>query len=314
MEIWTEKYRPKNLSEVVGQKEIVEKLKAFVKNKSMPHLLFAGPAGVGKTTSALAIARELYGENWKSNFLELNASDERGIDTIRTKVKEFARTLPIGDVPFKIILLDEADALTRDAQQALRRMMEKYTDTCRFILNCNYSSKIIPPIQSRCAVFRFSPLSIVDVKEYVKRIEKGEKIKLSEDAIEALYDVSEGDLRRLTNILQSVASVSKKITPKEIYEISGVVLPEEVAPLVKSAMDGNIEEVKKKLLEIMYKKGLSGVDLIKLIARYVWETKMDNAKKIELMEAIGEAEYRIVEGGDDFIQILALLSHFHGVK
>ncbi len=314
MEIWTEKYRPKKLSEVVGQKEVVEKLKAFVKNKSMPHLLFAGPAGVGKTTCALAIARELYGENWKANFLELNASDERGIDTIRTKVKEFARTLPIGDVPFKIILLDEADALTRDAQQALRRMMEKYTDTCRFILNCNYSSKIIPPIQSRCAIFRFSPLSKKDVEEYVKRIEKGEKIKLSKEALDALYEVSEGDLRRLTNILQSVASVSKKITPKEIFEISGVVLPEEVEPLIKAAEKGEIDKVKKTLLEIMYKKGLSGLDLVKLIAKYIWELKIDNKKKIELMEAIGETEYRIVEGGDDFIQILALLSHFYKVK
>ncbi len=310
MEIWTEKYRPKKLSEVVGQKEIVEKLKAFVKNKSMPHLLFAGPAGVGKTTCALAIARELYGENWKANFLELNASDERGIDTIRTKVKEFARTLPIGDVPFKIILLDEADALTRDAQQALRRMMEKYTDTCRFILNCNYSSKIIPPIQSRCAIFRFSPLSLKDVEEYIKRIEKGEKIKLSKESIEALYEVSEGDLRRLTNILQSVASVSKKITPKEIYEISGVVLPQEVEPLIEAAEKREFEKVKKILLEIMYKKGLSGLDLVKLIARYVWESKIENEKKMKLMEAIGETEYRIVEGGDDFIQILALLSHF----
>ncbi len=310
MEIWTEKYRPKKLSEVVGQKEIVEKLKAFVKNKSMPHLLFAGPAGVGKTTCALAIARELYGENWKANFLELNASDERGIDTIRTKVKEFARTLPIGDVPFKIILLDEADALTRDAQQALRRMMEKYTDTCRFILNCNYSSKIIPPIQSRCAIFRFSPLSLKDVEEYIKRIEKGEKIKLSKESIEALYEVSEGDLRRLTNILQSVASVSKKITPKEIYEISGVVLPQEVEPLIKAAEKREFEKVKKILLEIMYKKGLSGLDLVKLIAKYVWESKIENEKKMKLMEAIGETEYRIVEGGDDFIQILALLSHF----
>ncbi len=310
MEIWTEKYRPRKLSEVVGQKEIVEKLRAFVKNKSMPHLLFAGPAGVGKTTCALAIARELYGENWKANFLELNASDERGIDTIRTKVKEFARTLPLGNVPFKIILLDEADALTRDAQQALRRMMEKYTDTCRFILNCNYSSKIIPPIQSRCAIFRFSPLSLKDVEEYIKRIEKGEKIKLSKESIVALYEVSEGDLRRLTNILQSVASVSKKITPKEIYEISGVVLPQEVEPLIKAAEKREFEKVKKILLEIMYKKGLSGVDLVKLIAKYVWESKIENERKMKLMEAIGETEYRIVEGGDDFIQILALLSHF----
>ncbi|HDD05185.1 MAG TPA: replication factor C small subunit, partial [Candidatus Aenigmarchaeota archaeon] len=167
MEIWTEKYRPKTLDEVVGQEKVVEKLKAFVRAKNLPHLLFAGPAGTGKTTCALAIARELYGEEWRDNLLELNASDERGIDTIRTKVKEFARTKPIGDFPFKIILLDEADALTRDAQQALRRTMENFSSTCRFILDCNFSSKIIEPIQSRCAIFRFKPLEKEAIQKYI---------------------------------------------------------------------------------------------------------------------------------------------------
>jgi len=154
--MWTEKFRPDNFSDIKGQKDIVKRIKAFVEQKNMPHLLFAGPAGVGKTTLSLVVVKQLYKDMWRENFLELNASDERGIDVVRVKVKEFARTKSIGNVPFKIIYLDECDALTKEAQQALRRTMENYTQTCRFILSCNYSSKIIEPIQSRCAVFRFS--------------------------------------------------------------------------------------------------------------------------------------------------------------
>ena len=313
MEIWAEKYRPKELKEVVGQKEIVEKLKGFVKAKNMPHLIFSGPAGVGKTTCALAMARELYEKNWKSNFLELNASDERGIDTIRTKVKDFARTLPLGKVPFKIILLDEADALTRDAQQALRRIMESYTQTCRFILNCNYSSKIIPPIQSRCAVFKFKPLSLEDTEKYVKRIEKNEGIKIEKKALEELYEIANGDLRMITNVLQSCAIVTKNIKLKDIYQMTGTVKIN-IEPLIKKSISGKIDDAKNLLSKVMYDNGLSGIDVIRLIAKYVWNSKMKEEDKIYLMEKIGEAEYRIIQGGDEFIQLLALLSHFHRVE
>ena len=179
--IWTEKYRPTNFENVKGQKEIVAKIKAFVESGSMPHLLFSGPAGVGKTTLSLVIAKQLFGDNWKQNTLELNASDERGIDIIRVKVKDFARTKAIGDVPFKLIYLDESDALTKDAQQALRRTMENYTKTCRFILSCNYSSKILDPIQSRCAVFRFKPLSEEDIIEVIAEISLRNKLDLKDE-------------------------------------------------------------------------------------------------------------------------------------
>ncbi len=169
IEIWTEKYRPKSLTEVIGQEKIVSRLKAFVKTKSVPHCLFAGSAGIGKTTCALALAKDLYGEHWKQNFLETNASDERGINVVRSKIKDFARTAPL-NAPFKIIFLDESDALTSEAQQALRRTMEKYSNTCRFILSCNYSSKVLEPIQSRTAVFRFNRLTDDDVHKYIMRI------------------------------------------------------------------------------------------------------------------------------------------------
>ena len=198
--IWTEKYRPASFEDIKGQKEIVEKIKAFVESKNMPHLLFSGPAGVGKTTLSLVIARQLFGENWRENTLELNASDERGIDVVRVKVKDFARTKAIGEVPFKLIYLDESDALTREAQQALRRTMENYTKTCRFILSCNYSSKIIDPIQSRCAVFRFKPLSKDEIITVIDKIAHEEKLVIGAEAKSALFEVCDGDVQRWKNI------------------------------------------------------------------------------------------------------------------
>jgi len=200
-EIWVEKYRPKSLDDVVGQEEIVERLKAYAKEGNLPHLLFAGPAGTGKTTCAIALARDMFGENWRQNYYELNSSDERGIETVRTKVKEIARLAPFGGTTFKIIFLDEADNLTADAQAAMRRTMETYSKTSRFILSANYSSRLIEPIQSRTAVFRFRPLKPAAIQEYIARIAKGEKLKISEDGMEALVYVAEGDMRRAVNAL-----------------------------------------------------------------------------------------------------------------
>src|SRR3989338_1260013 len=206
-QIWAEKYRPAKLSDVINQKHAIERIKAFVKDKNIPHMLFAGPAGTGKTSTALTIAKELYGDSWRQNVLELNASDERGIDVVRGKVKDFARMRPLGSVSWKIVILDEADALTQEAQQALRRTMENYTNVTRFILLCNYSSKIIDPIQSRCAVFRFRVLVDMDIKKYIERIAEGEKLKLDDNAMNALIYLSEGDLRKVSNLLQASAAM-----------------------------------------------------------------------------------------------------------
>ena len=267
--IWTEKYRPGTFDDIKGQKEIVEKIKAFVKSKNMPHLLFSGPAGVGKTTLSLVIARELFGENWRENTLELNASDERGIDVVRVKVKDFARTKAIGEVPFKLIYLDESDALTREAQQALRRTMENYTRTCRFILSCNYSSKIIDPIQSRCAVFRFKPLSKEEITEVICNVCKGEGGEVDQffhpNVIDALYEVSDGDVRRLTNIMQSCFVVKKEgkyIEVEDIYSMASVAKPKEVNEVLSLAAKGNFLESRKKLLSLMLDYGLFGLDVI----------------------------------------------------
>jgi len=308
--IWTEKYRPHEFSEVKGQKDIVKRIKAFVELQNIPHLLFAGPAGVGKTTLALVIARKLFKDLWHQNFLELNASDERGIDIIRNKVKDFARTRAIGDVPFKIIYLDECDALTREAQQALRRTMENYTQNCRFILSANYSSKIIDPIQSRCAMFRFKPLGKEEIFTIIEHIEKEEKIKINEKAKEALYDVSEGDARKVNNILQSSAAISKDITEETIYSMASVAKPKEVDEVLKLALQNKFIDARNKLMDIMLNYGLSGLDIIKQIQKEILNLDTDNEKKMLLMEKCGEIEFRMTEGSDEFIQLEALLSQF----
>ena len=308
--IWTEKYRPKDFSEIKGQKEIVRRISAFVDLQNIPHLLFTGPAGVGKTTLALVIAKKLFKDSWHQNFLELNASDERGIDIIRNKVKDFARTKAIGDVPFKIIYLDECDALTREAQQALRRTMENYARNCRFILSANYSSKIIDPIQSRCAMFRFKPLEKKEIYMIIEKIEKDEKIKVDEKAKDALFNISGGDARKINNIMQSSAAISQDITEEVIYSMASVAKPKEVDEVLKLALQNKFIDARNKLMDVMLNYGLSGLDIIKQIQQEILSLDIENEKKMLLMDKCGEIEFRMTEGSDEFIQLEALLSQF----
>lgn len=308
--MWVEKYRPKTFAQIKGQKDIVLKIKAFIAQSNMPHLMFAGPAGVGKSTTALVIAREMFGEQWRENFLELNASDERGIDVVRTKVKDFARTRAMGNVPFKIIFLDECDALTKEAQQALRRTMENYTQNTRFILSCNYSSKIIDPIQSRCTVFRFKPLEKEQMFEIFDKIAKEEDIQIDKSGKEALYMCSEGDCRKAENILQSCAAVATKITEDEIYSLASVAKPKEVNEFLALALQNKFIPAREKLLETMLKYGLSGSDIIKQIQKEVWNLPVSDAEKVRLVDKCGEIEFRMTEGSDEFLQLEALLAQF----
>ncbi|MGB9732688.1 MAG: replication factor C small subunit [Candidatus Micrarchaeia archaeon] len=305
---WTEKYRPSKLSEVIGQSAIVERLKAFVKTKSFPNMIFAGPAGVGKTTSAIAMAKELYGDKLNEFFLELNASDTRGIDVIRGKVKEFARTLPLEEGLVKIIFLDEADALTPEAQHALRRTMEKYASTTRFILSANYASKIIEPIQSRCVVLRFKPLNVEEMKKFIERIAKGESLQIDEKAMEALIYVSEGDLRKLTNILQSAAILDKKITEKSIYDIAARARPKEIISMLKYAISGDFSKAREELNTLIFLYGMSGEDVLLQCYREVQNLPTDDKTKLEIMDKIGECNFRIVEGANERIQLEAMLA------
>lgn len=309
-DIWTERYRPAKFEEVVGQQEIVKRVKSLVQALNIPHLLFAGPAGTGKSTLALIIVRELFGETWKENYLELNASDERGIDVVRQKVKDFARTKAIGNVPFKVIFLDEADALTREAQQALRRTMENYTNTCRFILSCNYSSRIIDPIQSRCVVFRFKLLEKKDIATVVKKIAEKEKLLMADNAFESLYESSEGDCRKAINLLQATASISSSVDAEMINMIASAAKPKDIKIVLDYALAGDFINAREKLLDVMLKESVSGTDIIKAIQKEIWVLQIDPEIKVRLTEKTGEAEFRMIEGSDEFVQLQALLASF----
>ncbi|MFW9830180.1 MAG: replication factor C small subunit [Candidatus Thorarchaeota archaeon] len=308
--MWTEKYRPKKLNQIVGQKPITDRLQKFLVERDLPHLLFSGPAGTGKTTAILAFAHELYGDKITGNFLEFNASDERGIDVIRNRVKNFARTHPLGDVPFKIISLDEADSLTRDAQHALRRTMERFVTTCRFCLICNYSSRIIEPIQSRCAIFRFPRLDEDQLKERIGYIAEQEHIKLTDEGIQAILYVSGGDLRRAINVLQAAAVIQKKVDADAVFNTTGKARPEDISQMINLAFNGKFIEAQEKLRNLLIWQGLSGTDIIRQVHREVMKLGIDEIIKVQLVDTVGEAEFRLTEGADPEIQLSYILARF----
>jgi len=309
-EIWIEKYRPSNLSEVVGQTPITSRLKNYVKERSMPHLLFAGPAGTGKTTCALDLAKELFGELWKHNLHELNASDERGIDVVRGKIKEFARTAPLGEDGFKIIFLDEADALTGAAQAALRRTMEKYSRTCRFVMSCNFSSKIIDPIQSRCAVFRFRPLKAEDVERYLKFVAFKEELNIDKEAYEALTYLAQGDLRRAINGLQMAAAANVDLTSDVVYQAVAAARPEEVKEALEMSLNNNFAGARERLDTLQITYGLAGEDVLRQMHRSVRDIEVPDTIKVQMIEKLAEADFRLSEGANARIQIEAVIANF----
>lgn len=310
-EVWVEKYRPTTLDDVVGQDDVTERLSSYVKTGSLPHLLFAGPAGTGKTTCAIALAKEMFKDMWKNNFSELNASDERGIDTVRTKIKDFARTAPIGSSSsFKIIFLDEADALTPEAQAALRRTMERYTATCRFILSCNYSSKIIEPIQSRCAIFRFRPIKPEDIKRYLLKIAKSENKNITDDGMDALIYIAAGDLRKAINSFQVAASLGDVIDSEVLYKSAATARPEDIKALLALALKGDFLGAREHLDKLLIEYGLSAEDIIKQMHRSIFNLPIPEEMKVKLVDRIGEIEFRVVEGSNERIQLETLLAHF----
>jgi replication factor C small subunit len=307
-EMWAEKYRPKTLTEMVNQKAIVERLSSFAKSRNVPHCIFAGPPGTGKTTAALCLARDLYGQAYREHLMELNASDERGIKMVRETVKTFARVRTLGEIPFKILILDEADNMTRDAQQALRRTMERYTETCRFILIANYSGKIIEPIQSRCAPFRYRYLSRDDQDEYLRRIAEKEEINLLKDGLDALYDASGGDLRRAINSLQAAASLEKPVDSDLVYSVVGHANPADVHEMMELAMKGEFIEARKRLREMISKYGIAGTDIVKQIHLEIFRLNIPETMKVKAAGAVGEVDFRLSEGASEEVQLSALLA------
>ena len=307
-EMWTEKYRPQSLQEMVNQKEIVERLNSFVDARNIPHCIFAGPPGTGKTTAALCLAHDLYKDGWREHLMELNASDERGINVVRETVKTFARTRSIGEIPFKIMILDEADNMTRDAQQALRRTMERFTETCRFILICNYSGKIIEPIQSRCAPFRFSYLAREDHDEYLQSIIEKESVNLSDEGLGAIFEVCRGDLRRAINTLQAAASLGKEIAAETVYSVVGRANPVDVQEMIKVAMKGDFMEARKRLRDMIVRFGVAGSDIIRQIHIEIFRSGLPDKWKIKLADVIGEIDFRMTQGASEEVQLSALLA------
>jgi len=299
---------------MVGQEEIVKRLKSYVRSRNVPHLMFSGPPGVGKTAAAISMVKELFGEDWRGNFIELNASDERGIDVVRHKVKDFARTAPLGGAEFKVIFLDEADALTNDAQSALRRTMERYSSICRFILSCNYSSKIIEPIQSRCAVYRFRSLSDEAVTERMKKIAKDEGVKVTEGGMNAIVYVARGDMRKAINALQAASLMEDSVSEETIYQITATARPEQIKDLIDSALAGKFTQARSLLDELLLVQGLSGEDVIiqihRQMLRLMDSDEISASTMVKLMDRIGEIDFRMTEGANVRIQLEALLAYF----
>jgi replication factor C small subunit len=308
--IWIEKYRPLKLADIVGQDEIIERLSSYVRSRNLPHLLFTGTAGVGKTTAAVALARELFGESWHMNFRELNASDERGIDVVRNQIKQFARTSPLGGATFKILFLDEADALTTDAQAALRRTMESYAQTCRFILSCNYSSKIIDPIQSRCAIYRFRPLGRESIAEEIRRIAAKEGLTIDDEAVSAIFYIAQGDMRKAINAIQGAAIINPVITSRMVYAITATARPDEIDELLDLSLSGDFEGAESALGNLLHERGIAPNELLNQCYRTLLKRPLDQKVRVALIDAIGETDFRISEGADSDIQMEALIARF----
>ena len=311
--MWIEKYRPKTLDEVVDQKETIDEIKALLKTPAtMPHFLFAGPPGTGKSTVALCIARKLMGEGFRKLVLELNASDERGIAVVRERIKGFSQIIqytPSG-VQFGLVILDECDEMTKDAQTALRRIMETASRTCRFILICNYQSGIIEPIQSRCSVFRFRQLDETEAAIYLGRICEAEKIQADPKVLTRIIELSDGDLRRAVNFLQVMATSSED-GRVGLSNLKGF-LPETQSDLVRSmlklAHQGEFIKARDALYELMGKYGVSGREIIRSANREVSRIPELEKTQVEIVRTLGEYDFRLTQGANEDIQLSAMLA------
>jgi len=305
--MWVEKYRPMKLSSIINQKEIMGSLKSLLKNISeMPHLMFSGSAGVGKTTTALCLAREILGESWREYTLELNASDERGINMVRDRVKKFARFSGLDtNIPFKLVILDEADEMTSDAQTALRRIIEDTSGHCRFIMIANNISKIIEPLQSRCAVFKFTRISEEEIIGYLEEICKKEKIKYTKEGLRSLYSYSEGDMRHAINMLQATASLGI-VNEDNVKASSGLTKTSDVGEILKSALAGKLTDARNKMVELIKIYGMSESDFLKYLNEECYKLKTDNLS--DILESIAKYDYRLIIGANPEIQLSALLA------
>ncbi|KAF4372909.1 hypothetical protein G4B88_018074 [Cannabis sativa] len=310
---WVEKYRPQSLADVAAHRDIVDTIDRLTNENRLPHLLLYGPPGTGKTSTILAVARKLYGAQFHNMILELNASDDRGIDVVRQQIQDFASTQSFSfgaKASVKLVLLDEADAMTKDAQFALRRVIEKYTKNTRFALIGNNVNKIIPALQSRCTRFRFAPLDSVHVTERLKHVIKAEGLDVSENGLAALVRLSNGDMRKALNILQSTHMASQKITEEEVYLCTGNPLPKDIEKISHTLLNESFSKSFKEISDMKGRKGLALIDIIREVTMFVFKIKMPAKVRVQLINDLADIEYRLTFGCNDKLQLGSLIASF----
>lgn len=305
--VWTEKYRPDTLDEVKGNDVIINRMKEWVDDKSVPNILLAGPQGVGKTALTVAFAKDKYGDDWKQHFKQLNASDDRGIDVVREEIKSFAQLSTVSDYQYKIIFLDEADALTRDAQPALRRVMEDYSDRTRFVLSCNYPNKIIDPIQSRCTVFRVEPLEDETMYDLLENVAVQEDVDYSPDQLDQIVRMTEGDARNAIHTLQSV-TIDGKISDDTLNRLAVFPDREAVSEIFELAVEGQTDEAMSSMEDLLSQ----GVDPSSICDEFVFTVKTSDLPedaKVKMVDKVAETEWRVLNGAKPQIQFNSLLAN-----
>ncbi|CAI9741350.1 replication factor C subunit 5-like [Octopus vulgaris] len=312
---WIEKYRPQNLEELISHNDIVNTIKKFVSEDRLPHLLFYGPPGTGKTSTILAVAKQIYSpKEFNSMVLELNASDDRGIGIVRENILSFASTRTIFKSGFKLVILDEADAMTRDAQNALRRVIEKFTENTRFCIICNYLSKIIPALQSRCTRFRFAPLSTDQMLPRLEHVIKQEGVNVTQDGMKAIVTLACGDMRRSLNILQSASMAFDEVTEDNVYLCVGHPLRKDIENIVQWLLNSSFTEAYKNILQLKSAKGLALQDILTEVHVYVHRIDFPVKIRIHLLDKMAETEYRLMSGTNERIQLGSVVSAFQVVR
>lgn len=312
---WVEKYRPKRLDELISHEDIINTISKFMSENRLPHLLLYGPPGTGKTSTILACAQQLYSpQQMSSMVLELNASDDRGIGIVRGPLLTFASTKVVFKAGFKLIILDECDSMTNDAQNALRRIIEKFTINTRFCLICNYLSKIIPALQSRCTRFRFAPLKASQIKPRIDYVIKQEKVNATEDGIKALIDLSEGDMRKVLNILQSTSAAFDVVNEDNVYLCCGRPQKHDIENILSWLLNKNFNFIYENILKLKLDKGLALQDILTQLHPFILRVDFPIDIKIEILDKMANIEYRLSSGGSEKLQLASLIAAFQTAR
>jgi len=308
---WVEKYRPGQLDELISHQDIISTIQRFISENRLPHLLFYGPPGTGKTSTILACARQLYSPGeFNSMVLELNASDDRGIGVVRDQILSFASTRTIFKSGFKLVILDEADAMTNDAQNALRRIIEKFTENTRFCLICNYLSKIIPALQSRCTRFRFAPLTKQQMMPRLEHVIEEESVNITDDGRKAIVTLAEGDMRKSLNILQSCSMAYPEVNEETVYTCVGHPLRTDISNIVNWMLNESFSSCYNKIQTVKIAKGLALQDILTEVHQYVHRIDFPMDVRIHLLDKMAETEHRLTSGTSEKMQLSALIAAF----